>query len=128
LDSWKTILRPPILLYADGSFDFFKSVEEAEHYAEPIDVQNHEYVAYDSEGRRLELRVEEEVVAGLFGLGEIKRERVRIVQAENTATHAEELKNLLSASLQTSGTPPDPLHPATLQELIAAGVQRMGFS
>lgn len=121
-------MKPPILLYADGSFDFFKSVEEAERYAEPIDVQNHEYVAYDSEGRRLELRVEEEVVVGLFGLGKINRERVRIVQAEDTATHAEELKNLLRVSLQSSGTPLDSLHAATLQDLIAAKIQRMGFS
>ena len=121
-------MRPPILLYADGSFDFFKSVAEAERYAEPIDVQNHEYVAYDSDGRRLELRVETEVVAGLFGLGKINRERVCIVPAEDTATHAEELKNLLRAFLQKLGTPPDSPHSATLQDLIAASAQRMGFS
>lgn len=121
-------MRTPILLYGEGYFDFFKSVEEAERYAEPIDVQNHEYVAYDSEGRQLELRVEEEVVAGLFGLGETNRKRVRIVQAEDTATHAEELKNLLRASLQTSEILPDSLRAATLQDLIAAGIQRMGFS
>ncbi len=121
-------MKPPILLYADGSFDFFKSVEEAERYAEPIDVQNHEYVAYDSEGRRLELRVEEETVSLWLGLEKTFRERVRIVQAEDTATHAEELKNLLRASLQTSGTPSDSLHSASLQDLITAGLQRMGFT
>ena len=121
-------MRPPILLYADGSFDFFKSVAEAERYAEPIDVQNHEYVAYDSDGRRLELRVETEVVAGLFGLGKINRERVRIVPAEDTATHADELKSLLQDFLPKLGGPPDSLHSATLQDLIAAGIQQMGLS
>jgi len=122
-------MKPPILLYADGSFDFFKSVEEAERYAEPIDVQSQEYVAaYDSEGRRLELRVEEEVVSGLFGLGKIKRERVHIVPAEDTATHADELKSLLQDFLQKPGTPPNSLHSASLQDLITAGIQRMGFT
>lgn len=121
-------MRPPILLYAEGSFDFFKSVEEAERYAEPIDVQNHEYVAYDSEGRRLELRVEEEAVSLWLGLEKTFRERVRIVPAEDTATHADELKSLLQDFLSKLGGPPDSLHSATLQDLIAAGIQRMGFS
>jgi hypothetical protein len=122
-------MRPPIILYGDGSLDFFKSVAEAERYAEPIDVQNQEYVAaYDSEGRLLELRVETEVVAGLFGLGKINRERVRIFPAEETATHADELKSLLQDFLQKFGAPPDSLHSATLQDLIAASAQRMGFS
>lgn len=122
-------MKPPIILYGEGYFDFFKSVEEAERYAEPIDVQNQEYVAaYDSEGRRLELRVEEEVVAGLFGLGKIKRERVRIVPTEDTATHADELKSLLQDFLPKLKTPPDSLHSASLQDLIAAGIQRMGFT
>jgi hypothetical protein len=121
-------MRPPILLYADGSFDFFKSVAEAERYAEPIDVQNHEYVAYDSEGRRLELRVEEETVTGWLGLGKTVREHVRIVPAEDTATHADELKNLLQDFLPKLGGPTDSLHTATLHDLIAAGTQRMGFT
>lgn len=121
-------MRPPILLYADGSFDFFKSVEEAERYAEPIDVQNHEYVAYDSDGRRLELRVEEETVTGWFGLGKTIRERVRIIPAEDTATHADELKSLLQGFLPKLGGPPDSLHSATLQDLIASGTQQMGFT
>lgn len=122
-------MKPPIILYGEGYFDFFKSVEEAERYAEPIDVQNQEYVAaYDSEGRLLELRVEEETVSLWLGLEKTFRERVRIVPAEDTATHAEELKSLLQDFLPKLGAPPDSLHAATLQDLIAAGIQRMGFS
>ena len=122
-------MKPPIILYGEGYFDFFKSVEEAERYAEPIDVQNQEYVAaYDSEGRLLELRVEEEAVSLWLGLEKTFRERVRIVPAEDTATHAEELKSLLQDFLPKLGTPPDSLHSATLQDLIAASIQRMGFS
>ena len=34
---------------------FFESVEDAERYFEPIDVENDEYVAYDSDGRLLRL-------------------------------------------------------------------------
>lgn len=121
-------MRPPILLYADEAFDFFQSVMEAERYAEPIDVQNHEYVAYDSDGCQLELRVEAEVIVGLFGLGKINRERVRIVPAEDIATHAEELKNLLRSFLPKLGVPLDSMHSATLQDLIKFGTDRMGFA
>ena len=110
-------MRPAQSFYMQmGQYDFFKSVAEAERYAEPIDVQNLEYVAYDSDGRRLELRVETEVVAGLFGLGKINRERVRIVPAENTAS-TPKLKSLLRAFLQKLGASPDSLHSATLQDL-----------
>lgn len=121
-------MKPPILLYADGSFDFFKSVEEAEHYAEPIDVRNREYIAYDCEGYRLELRVEEESVPRWFGLGKTIREHVRIVQPEDNPTHDKELKSLLLTFLQKLGSPPDSLHRASLHDLIAASIQRMGFS
>jgi len=103
-------------------------VEEAERYTEPIDVRNREYVAYDCEGCRLELRVEEESVTRWLGLGKTIREHVRIVQAEDNPTHAEELKSLLLTFLQKLGSSPDLLHSASLQDLIAANIQRMGFS
>lgn len=119
-------MKSPIILYGDGSLDFFKSVADAERYAEPIDVRNQEYVAYDSEGRRLELRVEEEVVTGWLRLGKTTKERVRIAQAEEVPTHAEELKHILRASLQKLGISLESLH--SLEDLVAASTQRMGFS
>lgn len=121
-------MKPPIIIDENGDLGFFKSITDAERYMEPIDVRNQEYVAYDSEGRRLDLRVEEEVVTEWLGLKKTTRGRVRIVQAEERATHTEELKNMLRVFLEKLGAPPDSLHSATLQDLIAAGTQRMGFS
>jgi len=119
-------MKPPIILYGDGWPGFFRSIEDAERYVEPIDVRNQEYVAYDSEGRRLELRVEEEVVTGWLGLRKTIRERVRIAQAEEVPTYAEELKSILRVSVQKLGVSLESLH--SLQDLVAASTQRMGFS
>lgn len=117
-------MRPPIVINENGALSFFKSLAEAECYLEPIDVRNQEYAAYDSEGRRLDLRVEEEVVTRWLGLRKKSRECVRIVQAEERATHMEELKNMLRVFLQKLGTPPDSLHSATLQDLIASALSK----
>jgi hypothetical protein len=40
-----------------GDIIFFKSLNDAEAYIEPIDVQNNEYVAYDNEGRLFQYNV-----------------------------------------------------------------------
>lgn len=121
-------MKPPIIVNENGALTFFQSITDVERYLEPIDVRNQEYVAYDSDGRQLELGVEQETMAGWLGLGKTIRERVRIVQAEETATHAEELKKILRVFLQKLGGPSDSLHTATLQDLITASTQRMGFS
>lgn len=120
-------MKPPIIIDENGALTFFKSLTDAERYLEPIDVRNQEYIAYDSEGRRLELRVEEEEVgAGLLGFGKTRRERVRIAQAEEVPAHAEELKKTLRASLQKLGVSLESLH--SLYDLVTASTQRMGFS
>jgi|CXWL01.1.fsa_nt_gi hypothetical protein len=121
-------MKPPIIISENGSLIFFRSLAEAERYLEPIDVRNQEYVAYDSEGRRLDLRVEKEVFAiGLLRLRQIARERVRIDQAQEDSAHPEELKNILQDILKKIGISPDWLHSATLQDLVATSAQRMGF-
>lgn len=122
-------MKSPVIIDENGSLSFFKSITDAERYLEPIDIHNQEYVAYDSEGRRLELRVEEEVIAaGLFKLSKITKERVRIAQTEKFPAHAEELKKILQNFLKRLEASPDWLYSATLQQLVAASAQRMGFS
>ena len=49
-------------------------------------------------------------------------------RGEETASHAEELKNILRMSLQKLETSLDSPHAATLEELIAVSITRMGFS
>lgn len=121
-------MKTPIILYGDGGVDLFKSLAEAESYAEPIDVRNHEYVAYDSEGRKLQLRIEEEVLTGRLGIGKTVKEIVRIIQVDEIPTHADELKNILRSALENLGAPSERLRTATLQELVIASTQKIGFS
>lgn len=48
-------MKPPIIVYNWGDMLLFGSVEAAEQALEAIDVENGEYLAFDSEGRLLEL-------------------------------------------------------------------------
>ena len=51
------MIEEPIILYGDAGADVFLSIEAAEQYAEPIDIQNGEYTAYDAAGKILSLSV-----------------------------------------------------------------------
>ncbi len=63
---------PPIIVIEQGgNIEIFQTVREAEIYLEPIDVENNEYVIYDSEGRLLTATVVTEHQY-LFGLPFIK--------------------------------------------------------
>ena len=48
-------MKPPIIIDEHGDVEVYNSVEEAAMNLEAIDVENNEYIAYDSEGRLLRL-------------------------------------------------------------------------
>ena len=50
-------MKLPILIDEHGDITAFESVEHAEASLEAIDVHNEEYVAYDSDGKLLNVRV-----------------------------------------------------------------------
>ena len=50
-------MKPPIFIDEHGDITAFESVEHAEASLEAIDVRNKEYVAYDSDGKLLNVRV-----------------------------------------------------------------------
>ena len=56
-------MRPPIIVDNFGDVMFFESAHTAERYLEAIDVEHGEYVAYDSEGRLLQLTTSKDRVA-----------------------------------------------------------------
>ena len=56
-------MRPPIVVNEHGDVSAFASVADAARKLEPVDVQNNEFVAYDSDGYRLALVVHEHVVS-----------------------------------------------------------------
>ena len=64
-------IQEPIIVYEHGDVLVFTEKGKAESYLEPVDVLNNEYVAYDSTGLVLKLRVVDEpvehVVIGVDG-------------------------------------------------------------
>lgn len=46
-------IPPIIVIEQGGDIEIFQTVRDAEMYLEPLDVENNEYVIYDSEGRLL---------------------------------------------------------------------------
>ncbi len=98
------MIKPPIIVDAHGDPIILGSVEDAEAHLEAIDVENDEYVAYDSEGRILRLIP--------------TSPRITIESAEQEPQHAEELRAVLVSLLTYTGESADWLKQASLQELV----------
>lgn len=94
-------MRPPFVLVDNtGDIEVFDTVQELEQYAEPVDVRLNEYVAYDAEGRLLDLRCEE-VVGGRFL--RVRLSVVRVVEAEQEPAHLDDLRRSLLRFLSLLG-------------------------
>ena len=107
-------MRPPIVLYDKGDVDLFLTTEDAENAIEIIDVRNQEYVVYDSEGKLLRFRIIERPMVG----GLLRRRDVVLEEAEETASHRQELRNVVRQFLMHSGFSDESL-PDELSQLIA---------
>jgi len=102
-------MEPPIILNENGDLSFFDSIRAAEEYIEPIDVRNNEYVAFDRTGRRLELRV-------VTRRGWL--EQVEILEREDVASGAGDLREALYRYLPGLGSEQDEFERLSLDELI----------
>jgi hypothetical protein len=71
-------MKTPILINERGDISTFASVEEAESYMEPIDVERGEYVVTDAAGLPLSVVVVTEEVPLFWGLWKGRVKRVRI--------------------------------------------------
>jgi hypothetical protein len=113
-------MKEPILLVdRRGDMRIFPTREQAQAYLEPHDVRIQEYIAYDSEGRRLQLRVERKKQT-LFTVLPIPPEEQVVVQSgEGEPTHREELREQLIRALSNAGEPPDQLATASLTRLVS---------
>lgn len=75
-------MKAPIYLNENGDVTKFDSIEEAEAYMEPIDVEHGEYVVSDAEGKQLVAVVVTEE-GRLFGdLLKTHMKRVRIKEPD----------------------------------------------
>lgn len=108
------MIKPPIVIDAQGDLLIFNSLSAALRELSPLDVQNGHYpVAYDSEGRllRIEVRTHERRILGLFP--EVT-EQVVIVPYEHIPTHDQALRALLLRFIQprAAAEPATPSKPA----------------
>lgn len=89
------MIRPPIIIDAQGSLLVFNSISRAMRELTPLDVREGRYpIAYDSDGRllRIEVRVRERKILGIWRQ---IREEVQIVAYEHIPTHELALRELL---------------------------------
>jgi hypothetical protein len=102
-------MEAPIIIDNFGDLLIFESVEKAERYLEPVDVENGEYQAFDRTGRRVRLSTD--------GL------RVRVGPVEEGAPQVEHLRQVLQRFLSAVGVPGDWLAPAGLDDLVREGLK-----
>ena len=71
-------MKTPISINENGDVSTFASVEEAETYMEPVDVERGEYIVIDADGRRLTVEVVMEEALLFWGLWKTRIKKVRI--------------------------------------------------
>ena len=99
----KSWIKPPIIVDETGYITVFETIEYAERYLEPIDVEEERFVAFDSTGRLLRLTA--------------TPRSVHVEAAEEVPNHAEVVRELLIEFLNTY-VPNDPqLSSLSLEEL-----------
>jgi hypothetical protein len=103
-------MKPPIIVDEHGGVEIYKTIEEAAMDLEAVDVENNEYVAYDSEGRLLRL-IPTSVHA------------VTIESAEQEPSHTDELHAVLFKFLMDNGERASWLKEASLQELVTKALE-----
>ena len=99
----KSWIKPPIIVDETGPIYVFESIEYAERYLEPIDVEDNRYVAFDSAGRLLRLTA--------------TPQSVNIEAAEEIPNHGEVARELLIKFLKDCGSTDPQLSSFSLEEL-----------
>jgi len=100
----RILIKPPVIVDETGPIYVFESVEDAEMYLEPIDVENNRYIAFDSVGRLLRLIP--------------TTPRITIEAAEEVPNHAERLRELLIQFLKDCRVTDSNLSNLSLHELV----------
>lgn len=114
-------MRPPfVLIDSTGDIEVFDTVQKLEQYAEPADVLQNEFVAYDSEGRLLSLQVVH-VVRGRFL--KVRLPVVRVVEAEQEPAHRDDLRRSLLRFLVQLGDDETVCEQFSLSDLLSRVVR-----
>ena len=119
-------MKPPVIVVEHGDVNIFKSVQDAERYLEPIDVENSEFQAYDKEGNLLEIHVIEKERSSLFG--KIKTKCVKVVDPGEKINRSEELKKTLIDFFKETGIYEFRDENEQLDRLISKAVKIFGYT
>lgn len=76
-------MRTPIKVNENGDISYFDTIEEAEAYMEPVDVENGEYVVTDADGRPLSASVITVDNQIFFGLFKVHTKKVRLERCDH---------------------------------------------
>lgn len=120
-------MRPPIVLSASGDIAIFKDMDSLLRYVEPIDVANGEYVAYDSEGRRVYLQSRKKTTHSLFGLIRDERYTSVIAEEEEEPKHADELCVLLVNALASVDVR-ETARRRNLRDTLETAIEKFGYT
>ena len=114
-------MQPPIVVNNRGDIMFFASVKKVEQELEAVDVENREYIAYDSEGRLITLGTAPRNGWRFFGA-----KRVVVQSAEPLPTHAGELQEVLRNFFRHPrvGEPEEWVVSASLSDLVNRGLEK----
>lgn len=103
MNDLKAKLKFPLFVVDDLDVSLYSSVEALEQQLEGIDVAHNIYKSYDSEGRLLKLKA----IGVKEGKFMVTVGYVRIEDAEDIPSHAEELMAALREHLNAVGHPVD---------------------
>ena len=107
-------MEPPIVVNENGDITIFATIEAAVRYLEPVDVRNHEYVAYDSAGFMLRLFPSEPVVT--------------VAGYTSEEPRASELERALRSFVARASGKSVPVQIKTLPDLVAFCVREYGYT
>jgi hypothetical protein len=105
---------PPVIINENGDVSVYRTADAAAQKLEPIDVENNEYTAFDSEGYPLQL------VAGGYA--------VSIPGRTGAVADRDALVKILRSFLHRATGQAVPAHLSTPGELLALYIERYGYS
>ena|SRR6185312_5700241 len=114
--------KPPIVLFEDLDLMVFPSIEKAEQFLEPIDVEQGDCLGYDSEGRLLQFGVIRP--RSLWARMSPSGERTVLLKAESVPTHQDDLRDKLIAHLRHVGVSEMWLTQATVSDMISKALEQ----
>lgn len=118
---------PIVAVDSGGDLCFFKSIEAAERYLEPIDVRAGEYEVFDAEGQRLELGIDQKTTQRLprFLGGDWTVDVTRIRSSEKASAPDLLRAHLLEGLSRLGIVPPAAID---LPSLVRLAVDHWGYS